>query len=389
MIEFFKPGLYWDFMGHVRGLLGVSIALVVLSIVSIVTLGFNFGIDFAGGYEIQIKLPKAATEAEIKEQLSTLDIEKARVQRFGDQSGIEYLILVREHGTLKEADSEQIKKDFEALAGGSDHITNWSVSESGEILRVGFAQPISEEAVRNVITARELKLKNIHKSDRVDSPEYTIELVSLGGQIANAIVAGLGLPKDTDILSKVEFVGPQVGSQLRNQGIMAVIYSLIFILLYTAIRFDFYFAPGAIVCIVHDVIVTLGFLSVLQIEFTLATVAGLLTLVGYSINDTIVIFDRIRENLTRLRGRELRHLVSTSISDTLSRTILTSVSVLLVVVALLIFSGRALADFSMVLLVGTIVGTYSSMSVAAPCYVFMRERYGKRDKPKANPASAT
>ena len=222
-------------------------------------------------------------------------------------------------------------------------------------------------------------------SERADQPEYTIELYSIGSQIEDALVKEMGV-KSTDI--SVEFVGPQVGSQLRNQGIMAVVYSLLFLLLYIAVRFDFYFAPGAIIATLHDVIIVLGVFSFFQIDFTLSTVAGILTLIGYSLNDTVVVYDRIRENVARMRGRELRHLVSSSISETLSRTILTSGVTLLVVVSLLVWGGRSLMDFSVCLLVGITVGTYSSIAIAAPTYVLLREHYDRRLKAKAATTTA-
>lgn len=377
MFEIFKPGLYIDFMGKVRWLLGASATLVAVSIVAIALRGLNFGLDFVGGYEIQVSLPEPVAEGRIKEIIAPLGIDDARVQRYGDQSGREYLILVRQHGTLMEADKAALQEEFEKLAGGSENIDAWSMAESGETVRVGFATPVTEEQVRAVLDRQGLKVRDITRSEREDRPTYTIELLSLGSQIEQALRTGLSLAPGADIVRRVEFVGPQVGAQLRNQGILAVVYALVFLLLYIAVRFDFYFSPGAVLALAHDVLITLGVYAVLQIEVSMSTVAAMLTIVGYSINDTIVVYDRVRENLAKLRGRDLRHLVSTSVSETLARTILTS-STIAVVVALIVFGGRDLADFSVALLVGFVAGTYSSFSVAAPTYVLLRERYDRK-----------
>jgi preprotein translocase subunit SecF len=377
MLEFFKPGIYIDFMHKFRVFGTISGVLSVVSVLAIVFLGFNFGLDFAGGYEIQVKLPKPATEQELKAAIAPIGIEDARVQRFGDQTGLEYLVLVRKQGTLSENDKLAVKTDIEALAGGTDHLSGWSIAESGELIHASFDSPITADQVRAVLEKRGLKLQAVTRGEREDKPDYTVEIKSIGNQIQAVLTSTFGV--DSGNIS-VEFVGPQVGAQLRNQGIMAVIYSLLFLLLYIAVRFDFYFSPGAIIATLHDVIIVLGVFSVFQIEFTLSTVAGILTLIGYSLNDTVVVYDRIRENVARMRGRELRNLVSTSISETLSRTILTSGVTLLVVISLLVWGGRSLMDFSVCLLVGIIIGTYSSIAIAAPSYVILREIYDRKIK---------
>lgn len=385
MFEFFKPGIYIDFMHKFRVFGALSGAMILISVVAMFTRGFNFGLDFAGGYEIQVKLPKAATEEEIKKVIEPIGIEDARVQRFGDQTGIEYLILVRKQGTLATKDKDAVKADYEALAGGADKLEGWTIAESGEKMHMAFDHPVSEAEVRQVLTKRNLKVQSVTRGEREDKPEYTVELWSIGGQITDALTKAMGVSSQN---MSVEFVGPQVGQQLRTQGILAVVYSLFFLLIYIALRFDFYFSPGAIIATLHDITIVLGVFALFQIDFTLSTVAGILTLIGYSLNDTVVVYDRIRENVARLRGRELRHLVSSSISETLSRTILTSGVTMLVVISLFIWGGRSLMDFSVCLLVGITVGTYSSIAIAAPTYVILREAYDRRLKAKGAATSA-
>ena len=282
--------------------------------------------------------------------------------------------MVREQGTISAEQKAALKAGFEGLAGTEDNLTNLMIAESGESILLEFAIGVSEEQVRGVLTANQLKVKEITKGVRTDKSDFSIRLMSLADDIEKDLMAGLSIPADETIVQRVEFVGPQVGAELRNQGIMAVIYAMGFILLYIAIRFDFFFAPGAIVALLHDVIITMGIFAIFQFEFNLPIIAAILALVGYSLNDTIVVYDRIRENALRLRGRGLRDLVNTSINQTLSRTILTSGTTLLVVVALIVFGGGIIRYFSIALFIGVIVGTYSSVAIASPTYILLRER---------------
>jgi preprotein translocase subunit SecF len=167
------------------------------------------------------------------------------------------------------------------------------------------------------------------------------------------------------LMRRVEFVGPQVGDELTEQGILAVVYALIGIFLYVMFRFQWRFSVGAVTALVHDVIVSLGVLSLLQIEFDLTVVAALLAVIGYSLNDTIVLFDRIRENFPRMRKGSPIEVVNTSVNETLSRTLMTSMTTLLVLFALFIFGGEIIHAFAFTLIIGVLVGTYSSIYVAS------------------------
>jgi preprotein translocase subunit SecF len=167
------------------------------------------------------------------------------------------------------------------------------------------------------------------------------------------------------LMRRVEFVGPQVGEELTEQGILAVVYALIGIFLYVMVRFQWRFSVGAVAALIHDIIITMGILSVVQIEFDLTVVAALLAVIGYSLNDTIVLFDRIRENFPRLRKGSPVEVVNTSVNETLARTLMTSMTTLLVLVALFIFGGEIIHAFAFTLIVGIVVGTYSSIYVAS------------------------
>jgi preprotein translocase subunit SecF len=368
-----------DFIGRMNLILWASVVATVASIACMATRGFNYGTDFAGGYEIQVHFPKAVSETQIRDVLQPVDLEDARVQRFGDVGDNEYLILVRgDTAALGKPLRTKMKEDFAEAAGGAQNLSSWSFAESGESLHMAFAHEVPEKTLREVMARYPVQVKSIARGDRADRPEYTISLVSLADRIATTLVTGLQLDanaaKTDELIKRVDFVGPQVGAQLRNQGVLAVVYSLLLILLYVALRFDLFFSPGAVIATLHDVVLTMGIFSFFQIEFNLTVVAAILTLIGYSLNDTIVVFDRIRENVVRLRGTPLRAMVNISINETLSRTILTSGTVFLVVTALLVLGGPFIRGFSITMFVGVIVGTYSSIAVASPLYIVLRER---------------
>ena len=185
-------------------------------------------------------------------------------------------------------------------------------------------------------------------------------------ELSTIVLQALQAGFEGDIeMRRVEFVGPQVGEELTEQGILAVVYALIGIFLYVMVRFQWRFSVGAVAALVHDVIITMGVISLLAVEFDLTVVAALLAVIGYSLNDTIVLFDRIRENFPRLRNSKPIEVVNTSVNQTLSRTLMTSLTTLLVLIALFIFGGEIINAFAFTLIVGVVVGTYSSIYVAS------------------------
>jgi preprotein translocase subunit SecF len=265
----------------------LSVALMVLSVVSLATRGLNFGLDFTGGMLIEVSYPSAPQISEVRANLENAGLEDAVVQTFGTASDI----VVR----LPPRDEEES-----------------------------------------------------------DAKLSTVVLAALQQEVDGDIV-----------MRRVEFVGPQVGEELTEQGILAVVYALIGIFLYVMFRFQWRFSVGAVAALIHDVLISMGILSALQVEFDLTVVAALLAVIGYSLNDTIVLFDRIRENFPRLRKGTPVEVVNTSVNETLSRTVMTSMTTLLVLIALFIFGGEIIHSFAFTLIVGVIVGTYSSIFVAS------------------------
>ena len=233
-------------------------------------------------------------------------------------------------------------------------------------------------------------LVEVHYSDTAPLPEIRSALAA--GDFAGAIVVSFGSDRDVLIrlpqgysdkdgarlleqlqdawagdveLRRIEFVGPQVGDELRDQGGLAMLLALGLVMLYVAFRFQYKFSVGAVVALAHDVIITLGFFSVLGIEFDLTVLAALLAVIGYSLNDTIVVSDRIRENFRKVRKGDPEHIINLSLSEMLARTLVTSFTTLLVLTALALFGGDMIHGFALALIVGVLIGTYSSIYVAA------------------------
>ncbi|MGY8866604.1 MAG: protein translocase subunit SecF [Methylophagaceae bacterium] len=185
-------------------------------------------------------------------------------------------------------------------------------------------------------------------------------------ELSNEVVATLQSGNESKVdVRRVEFVGPQVGEELTEQGGLAMLYALIGILIYVSLRFEYRFAIGSVVALVHDVLLTLGFFSILQLEFDLTVLAAILAIIGYSLNDTIVVFDRIRETFLKMRKGTSEVIVNRALNDTLSRTLMTSATTLLVVTSLFFFGGEVIHAFSIALMLGIVVGTYSSVYIAS------------------------
>jgi preprotein translocase subunit SecF len=375
MFQIIKPNTNFDFIGNRHKFELVAALLLIGSILLIAVRGLNFGLDFAGGYEFQVKFPKPVKADEVAKILSDAGVAGVTVQSYGDSAGSEYLLRIEKHSGV---DVKQVEAARTALRGAGDTTPMKEFTyneEAPDRIRIAFTQDPGEAAVKDAFSKQGLNVKSVQKSPREDRAEYTVALSSIADKVEGALRSALAIPADTPVAERVEFVGPQVGAQLRTQGIKAVLYSFAFMLIYIVFRFDFYFGPVALRALFYDSIVTVGAFALTQKEFNLTTIAALLTIVGYAMNDTIVIFDRIRENNARMRGRELEQIVNASLNETLSRTILTVAVTSLVVLALMFLGGGVLADFGFALFVGFVVGTFSSISISAPLYIYLRRKF--------------
>jgi len=345
-MQLIKPDININFISKRKIAFSISLAMILVSIASLlIHKGPQYGIDFAGGTLIQVKFSTPESLNDIKSGLASIDLDKSSVQQFGDQSNNEYLIRTDMSVMTNQGFSSKVQKALEASTG-----------------------------------------------DEVN-------------------------------IRRVEMVGPQVGKDLREKALFAMFYALLFITIYISGRFEFKwvlsgvmagalmgavyllsvfnvsvpyliaaalivtlvlfwflelkYAMGAIVALVHDVTITVGIFSILGKEFTLPIIAALLTIIGYSLNDTIIIFDRIRENLRKHHKSSLEIIINRSVNETLSRTILTSITTIVVVVALFVLGGGIIHDFAFAMLIGVVVGTYSSVYVASPILLAWQGR-GKK-----------
>ncbi len=316
-MEFLKKDLKIDFLGR-RRVAGIVSGVVILAcIVSMVIQGINFGLDFTGGTLVEVRYEEQVSVDELREQLAAVGYEDTIVQYFGTSRDV------------------MIRLPSDEGSGSAAQLS----SEIIETLR----QPYSETLAESV----EGGLQACQKSD---------------GSVGDCFVQ----------MRRVEFVGPKVGQELTDQGGLAMLYALIGILVYVAWRFEWRFAIGAVVALVHDVLITIGVFSIFQVDFSLAVLAAVLAVIGYSLNDTIVVFDRSRENFRKSRQGSAIEIMNRSINQTLRRTILTSLTTLLVVLTLLLFGGEVIWGFAFALLIGVLVGTYSSIFVASPVVLALR-----------------
>lgn len=247
----------------------------------------------------------------------------------------------------------------------------------GTLVQVKFSQPTTPDRIRKALKGLDLGSNTIQQFEESNGKEFLIrveksksDLVGLSDDIKSTLDKAYGA--DQVDIRRVEMVGPKVGEDLRRKGVLAIIYALIGLLIYITFRFEFKFALGAVVALFHDVIITVGVFSLLNKEFSLSILAALLAIVGYSLNDTIVVYDRIRENLKKPSKRSYEEIINTSINETLSRTILTSLTTILVLLSLFFLGGGVIHDFAFALMIGVIVGTYSSIFIASPIVIAMK-----------------
>jgi preprotein translocase subunit SecF len=345
MFEFFK-NINVDWMGWRKPLIAISILILIGGLVSAIgrqvvaggTDAFNLGVDFQGGTVITAKFRQKPGEEDIRSALQAQGVEDAVIQSSLDKTD-EVLIKVPLFESTEEPApaANQSNSNTSATAPAAGSTENTQVNRGREVVKKALDTFGKEaEATKNL----------------TDDEAAAYKIVG------------------------TDSVGPVAGAQLRNQAITATLLGLVGIMLFIAFRYDWTYAAGAVIAVFHDVLVTLAFFSVFQWEISLTVMAALLTLVGFSVNDSIVIFDRIRENLGLHRNEPLYKLTNDSINQTMSRTIVTNGLVLLAVAALVLFGGEVLRGFSLALFVGCITGTYSTIAIASPIAIWWQEKLG-------------
>jgi preprotein translocase subunit SecF len=390
-MEFFKPGLLIDFMRHRRIYMVVSFVLVIASVASIFFPGPNFGTDFVGGTEIQVGFEQPVTTNELRGALAELGYEGADVVAVVEQEN-QYIIRVRAFSAMSDEQREQIRAELssavEAAEGVSIRNDRVRIPEGADTVRVELTDRIDPAVLRGALEQAGVQVLRVSTVGAAGTHVYEAQLVGVAEELLEGLDEKLG---DNAPLTpeRIERVGPRAGAQLRDAAIKSLLYAIMFIMIYVAFRFDLRFAPGGVVAMTHDALITVGIFILLQKEFNLTIIAALLTIVGYSINDTIVVYDRIRENLGRYRDKSLYDVINISTSQMLSRTIVTSTTTLLSVSAFFIWGTSVVRDISFALFIGILIGTYSSIYVAAPLTEWMDRRFFSKAKARAKRARAT
>jgi preprotein translocase subunit SecF len=379
-MEFFKQRKVYDFMRMRTFWILFSIALSLGSFVLLFYPGPNYGTDFRGGTEIEVAFKKPVDGSQIRHavtasgQFSEPDV--VHVQN--DDNPHQFLIRVQEISTVDEATKEALRKalcygvegDDESKCPKNARATEVKFSAGGDKLSVRYdVEPDLEKITEQVKSVPGVKLRAMENNPQIVNRRdnrVEIQLQSKGDQLLEVLRESLGADVVPDHALRVEWVGPKAGKQLRDSARNAVLLSIMVIMVYLAFRFDMRFAPGVVLACVHDALVVLGAFIVTGREVTLTTIAVVLTIVGYSINDTVVVYDRIRENLGKHRGKSFGEIINLSISETLSRTILTSLSTLLSTLAFFVWGTGVIKDFAFGMAIGIVAGTYSSIYVAAP-----------------------
>jgi len=286
-----------------------------------------------------------------------------------------YLLRFQAVSPLTSQKSDDLQKRLKDKFG--DGLRKFDFSEGGDKIYLRFTKSVESNDIVGVLKDAGVQHNTVQRYGRPEDNTYEIILVGLDVEVKAALEKKLGAGAVASIPS-VESVGAKAGAELREGGIKSLLFAILVIMVYVAIRFDFRYGPGTVVALLHDAILVMGAFAVTYKEFSLTTIAAILTVIGYSMNDTIVVFDRIRENASRLRDKKFDRIVNTSINETLSRTILTSATVFFVTLAMNIWGVGVIRDFGFAMNVGVIVGTYSSIFVAAPILIWLNERFFKQ-----------
>jgi preprotein translocase subunit SecF len=376
-MEFIKPGTYIDFMKYRGPVISVLGLLATMSLISLFYPGPNYGIDFAGGTELQLVFKGDVTSGEVRDALQASGYARPDVIHVEGKQN-EYIIRVGEVSSLPEAEVDKIRESATS-ALGPDVLREMKVSPGGDKITIRVSSPINEQQLHEALEAGGAHVRSINALSGSRNPRYEVQLVGVADELVSQLQKRFG-ERAPEAPLRVEWVGPKAGQQLRDAAIQSLLYAIAFIMLYVAFRFDLRFAPGGVIAMLHDALITLGVYVLLQKEVNLTTVAALLTIMGYSINDTIVVYDRIRENMVRVRDKSLRELINVSTSQMLSRTIITSFTTILSVSAFFFLGTGVIQDIAFALGIGIFIGTVSSVFVAAPITEMMDRRFFSRSR---------
>lgn len=355
----------FDFLGRRKYAYIISGAFFLIGVFSVITRGFHFGVDFTGGSEIVLQFDKPINISDIRNNVENLGLGFVEAKTFGGETGVMLrtqlqTIPVQIYPKVIAGINTEIEK---VLPGVPKEI----IDSTANSVTYQFANPDTTNLISNALSNAGYQTANV-----LEDPSNNQLLVNVG--ISDWIKENLRtkISGNNFTVLKEDKVGPKIGEELKRDALLAVFFSLLGILIYLAFRFKFIFALGAVVALFHDVLITLGIYAALygvipglNLEIDLTIVAAFLTLIGYSVNDTVVVFDRIRENLKIHKTRPIFEVINSSMSQTMSRTVLTGGTTLISLLILLIFGGEVIRAFAFTMFFGIIIGTYSSVFVAS------------------------
>jgi len=357
----------------------VSMLINLATIVALFYPGPKLGTDFVGGTEIEVAFKSEVAPDRVRGALESVGLHGAdvvEVRSGSDQRVHRYIIRVSEVSAISE-DTQRRAESLLCLpptaapdCAENQHATEVKFSPGGDRITARFGEPSSPEWVRERLsTVSGLSMRPGADNPRIDPrhpDKMVIELLGTGDNMFAGLTKELGKDVVPDAPLRVEWVGPKAGAQLRNAAVQSIAITLIAIMIYVGLRFDMRFAPGAVLCLIHDACVAVGALMLAGKELNLTVIAAVLTIIGFSVNDTVVIYDRVRENTRRLRNATFPELVDLSVSEMLGRTVITSGTAILSLSPFLIWGTNALQDFSFTLIIGFLCGIYSTVFVALP-----------------------
>ncbi|KAB2961771.1 MAG: protein translocase subunit SecF [Thermoanaerobaculia bacterium] len=389
-----------DFMKYRRFWITVSFVVMAIGAVAVFFLGhLNMGIDFAGGTQLTLKFHQRPDVEQLRQVVSGAGIREPQIQRFGTEDKNEVIISTPLDETNAEGSAPAVLAaldgSFNSAVAGKSDLNRIGTLAVADLLAAGDPDGVGPEAapghyagIAESVLAERKRLGLFVSWDEVAraagvSPRALATLQQSASIGSFAVLASGN-------------VSPQVGSELRQRGFLAVIGAMLGMLAYIWLRFELRFGVGATMAVLHDVLITLGIYAFMGYEFNLTTVAAFLTLIGYSVNDTVVTFDRVRENMRKSRGGDLLTLINRSLNEMLSRTLLTGGTTILASMMLWLFGGEAIRGFAFIILIGIVVGTYSSIYIASPFAILWEEWFGPggrfnrgKDAPaRRRPASA-
>ncbi|WP_394984431.1 protein translocase subunit SecF [Cellvibrio sp.] len=349
-----------NFMGIRKFTSATSLLLVLASIFSIAFFGLKGGLDFTGGTQLEVLFDRPADLNKVRVVLEEKKLKSPVAVLFGSDQQV----MIRTQDEMKIKGQALVAEKITAAGGMLEAIERPSRDYEGFSDTLVIAN-LSAEALQQKAVISEVDYGRVQYAQR-DGKTLVVLENSLDSVYLKELLADMETATGAKIeLRSSEFVGPQIGDELRDQGGLGLLTAFVLVFLYVAVQFQWKFSVGAIAALCHDVIITLGFFAIFQWDFDLTVLAAILALIGYSINDTIVIYDRIRENFRILRKTDALEVINVSLTQTLGRSMMTSGTTLLVLISLFLFGGELLRGFSIALIIGIVVGTYSSTYIAA------------------------